>query len=235
MGIMTATQFADALRLDMGQRNSTDLPNSVVERNLNWALYHVSNPQLYDHYELRDTTTQALVTGTDTYLIEAATSVRTMALRSVVIFDPANPQQRRRLRLRDDRELHEHWRPNGYPTWYHTAWTGQDAITMLPAPSAQYNGWTLSIRRWKSPTAFNLTSGGGSTTPLHYQWDEVILQGAIWRTWRHLKEYEKAELAKAEFATLGREIVNRAQRDAEDRDYGPEVMIDDAMDYGVGD
>lgn len=231
MGTMTGVEMYAALLANLGNRSSTDIPAATALPWFNWTIDHVASPRIYRHRELEQTTTQALATGTGAYTIAAATGVLTLAVDSVVIYDPNNVLRRIRLRPLRSRDAHEQSGryPSSEPYWY--SWWGSTQIELLPAPDSAHNGWTLSIRRIKEPTLFtsgNLTSGS-VTTILAREWDEVIVQGATWRGFRGLREWERAEQAKREFGQLINEVAERSAVEHEDVDFGPPLVLEESM------
>lgn len=231
MGTMTGAEFYTELKAGLGQQTTTSLPAANAVWMLNWTLDHLASPRIYRHPELQETTSQTLVTGTALYNIVGGSSGETIALNSVVIAHPTDTYRRRRLRRLRDRDAFEESgrRPAQEPLFY--AQWGSSQIEVLPAPSSNENGWSLFIRRIKAPakwTSANLTAGS-VVSPYATCWDEAILQGALWRGWRWLTNWERAEQAKGEFGQLVNEIAERQRVEAEDDDFGPDMVVDEVM------
>lgn len=231
MGTMTGVEFYTELKAALGQQTTTSFPAANAVWCLNFTLDHLASPKVYRHPELQETTTGTLGTGTRLYNIVGGSSGETIALDSVVIAHPTDTYRRRRLQRLRARDAFEESgrRPNQEPLWY-SQW-GASQIEVHPAPSATENGWSLLIRRIKAPakwTSGNLTSGS-VVSPYATVWDEAILQGAIWRGWRWLTNWERAEQAKGEFGQLVNEIADRLRVEAEDDDFGPDMVIDEVM------
>lgn len=230
MGVMTGVQFYDLLRADLGNRTTTDIAAATAVHWFNWVIDHLSSPRVYRHRELEETTTQTMVASTRVYTIAAATGVGTVAVDSVVIFDPNNTQRKIRLqplRSRDVHEMSQQMQP-GEPNSY--SWWGSTQIEVMPAPDAAHV-WTLSIRRIKKPTLYtsgNLTSGS-VLSPYDSQWDQVISTGARWHGWEFLREWERAEKCKREFGQLINEVASRASVESEDVDFGPPLQMMETM------
>lgn len=219
MGNLTATQLCDEIRLALGSKPVADWPNTPnCERRLNESLMHLASPRVYRHRELEVEHTTALVTDQAAYTIDLG-GVRTLSTVSLVMVNPADPYDRWRIDPLRERRAHElsgrltAQRPRAYSMW------NTSTLELLPAPSAQYNGWTLSLRRIAMPTLFDLTAAPNATSPLHEVWDEALILGAVWRSWRTLKEWKLAEATKAETGQLINEIADRMSVEAEDYDH----------------
>ena len=231
MGVMTAAEMAAELRLNL---NRPDLTDAQAGRWLNWSYLHVSSPRIYRHRELITEETSALTTGTRTYVIAANASI---AVQSVVIHHPdqltvdANRHERYSLHPLRDRAGHDQagTRANGRPEWYEIA-PGGTNLALIPAPSATYNGWTLSVRRIRRPVLLDVAGTPTGTTAIDAPWDEVIVAGATWRGYRALKEPLRSEHWKVEFGQLVNEVTDRVRLEAEDFEDGPPVVWEDSMD-----
>lgn len=219
MGTLTASEMCDEIRLHLGDKSVADWPNAArCERRLNESLMHLASPRVYRHKELEVEHTTAIVASQSTYTIDLG-SVRTLAIDSLVLASPTNSLDR--WRLHPIRERHGHVvsgryspeRPRMYSVW------GANQFEVFPEPSSQYAGWTLSLRRIAMPTLFDLTVSPTAVSPLHEVWDEVLVLGAVWRSWRMLKEWKLAEATKAETGQLINEIADRMSVEAEDFDH----------------
>jgi len=221
VGILTATQMCDEIRLALGQKTVADWPNvDRCERRLNESLLHLTSPRVYRHKELVLTDTSTLLVNSgNTYTISPITGVRMRALDSIVLVNPADRYDRWKLEPISEREGHETHdkRSDGKPFWY--SMIDANSVELFPAPSNQYAGYTMSVRRIVYPTRFDLTNSPNAVSQLAEDWDEVLILGAVWRSWRTLKEWKLAEVTKAECGQLINEIADRMTLEAEDFRY----------------
>lgn len=230
MGTMTGPEIATLVRGNLGNRSSTDVPDATLLWFVNWTLLHLASPRVYRHRELQETRSTTLVTGTALYNIVASGSPA-LAVDSVVIAHPTDSHRRRRLDPMRDRDAFDisGVMTASEPQWY-AKW-GETQIELLPAPGSTYNAWNLHIRYLAPPTLFVVGDMGSGTTTTPYSplWDEVVVQGATWRGWRWLREWERAEQAKGEFGQLINETASRVDVEAEDNDFGPPLVLAGAM------
>jgi hypothetical protein len=229
-GLITLQTIFDQTRAILGNRNATDLPNATLLPWTNWTLDQLASPRVYRHPELWDLTSQTLATADRLYTIDTAGSpVDTVAILSVVIVSSTDPAQRLRLRpvtLRDG--FTDAGRiTSGTPVQY--SLYSPTEIELYPTPSSTYSTWNLLIRRIKVPTSFTVAGIATEKSPLHRFFDEALVLGTVWRGWRHQKEVLRAEAAKAEFGQVVNEVTDRLSLEAEDRDFGPEVYVEDGM------
>ncbi len=233
MGTMTASAMGEQVRQNLGNRttSSGDLPTDVnIVVWLNWSLLHIASPKVYRHRELQVTTTLALATNTSLYTIGTP---ETLGIHSVVIRNPSNVTDRSRLTPMRDREAFEISGVNSSSRPTHYSLYGATQIEVLPAPSSGYNAWNLYVRRQVTPTLFTLDGSSllktTETSPLHTVFDEALVEGATWRGWRFLEQWERANQAKTETGQLINEITERIGLDAEDTDFGPNVVVSEVM------
>lgn len=229
-GLLTLQAMVNQTRVILGNRTSTDLSDTVVVAWYNWTLDQLASPRIYRHPELWDLTSQAFVAGTRLYTIDTAGSpTDTVAVLGVVAVSSTDAAQRFRLRpvrLRDGFEMAGRV-ASGSPRDYSLYSPTQ--IEVYDTPSTTYTGWNLLIRRVKVPTAFTVAGIATEKSPLHRFFDEAMVLGSVWRGWRALKETLRGEAAKAEFGQVVNEITDRLSFEAEDRDFGPEVVIEETM------
>lgn len=229
-GLITLQTIFDQSRAILGNRNVADIPNATMLPWTNWALDQLSSPRVYRHPELWDLTSQTLVAATRLYTIDTAqAAVDTVAVLSAVIVSSTDATQRIRLRpirMRDGFAAAGRVTA-GTPLEYSLYSATQ--IELYPTPSSGYSAWNLLIRRIKVATQFTVAGIATEKSPLHRFFDEAIVMGTVWRGWRHLKETLRAEAAKAEFAQCVNEITDRLSLEAEDRDFGPEVYVEESM------
>lgn len=228
MGIITAAEMCDEIRLHLN-KTETDWPDTVCQLPLNQSTLHIASPKVYRHKELEDIdVSTTLVADQSNYHTGTLSTQRTAYLDSLVVSDPDNVTDRWRLQPISEREGHLELgrREAGRPRWY-TPKAG--SVDLFPAPSDQYEDFILSVRRIVVPTLFDLTTTPNGYSQLHEMWDEAIILGAVWRCWRRLKEWQLAEVTKAETGQLINEIADRMKVEAEDFDnvvdlYNPGVQ-----------
>ena len=212
MGSLTLAEMREELRFTLGGRSSADLPNTNVDRWLTWSYHHISQPTVYPHRELLTNGTTTLATDDRDIPFTDFSSVTNnedvVAVRSLI-----NETHNRRLVPRARWQIEEKARDrdgtvfSGEPVEYAV---DDETIYLYRAPSSTYNGDTIRLHHWRPPVA--LTSSGAASE-LATIWDEVIVQGGVWRGWRALDVPDRSELAKVEFATLVNEVTNRLALD----------------------
>lgn len=229
-GLLTITNMLDQVRFILGNRTTTDIPNATALVWINWTIDQLASPRVYRHPELWDLTSQSLTAGTRLYTIDTAgTPADTVAVISVVAVSSTDPAQRVRLRpvrLRDSFEQAGRVASGNLREY---SLYSPTQIEVYDTPSTTYTGWNLLVRRIKVPTARLIADIATDKSPLHRFFDEAIVLGAVWRGWRALKEAMRAEQAKSEFGQVVNEIADRLTTEAEDRDFGPEVYVEDTM------
>jgi hypothetical protein len=231
-GNISASAMGTQCRLVLGNRSQTDIPDTAAIHWLNWSLNYLASPQVFRHRELLAyETSLTLATSTATYTIPSGD---TFGVHSVVIRNNSTTTERYRLEPLRERDGFE-WSgvpANGRPTHY-SQYRGASTIEVHPTPTSAYNGWNLYLLRWKAPTQFTLDGSSllktTETSPLHIAFDEPLFMGMVWRGWRHLREWERAEQAKAEMGQLVNEIKERLNLEGEDTDFGPQVVVDQVM------
>lgn len=210
MGVMTLAQMRDDVRHIIGGLTSAEASDTLVDRWLRWAYLHVSQTAVYQHRELLTNGTAVLATSDPDYTF-ASFGTSTDNVRAIkLVF---NETRGRTLLPMSLRQYGERARPGGSllegePTHY-CAEAGT-ALLVWPAPSSTYNGDTLLVWFWKKPAAL----APSPASELAEEWDEVIVQGAVWRGFRYRNQMDRAEVAKAEFGQLANEIADRLREDA---------------------
>lgn len=229
MGILTIGEICDEVRLATGVGIEADWPDTRIQAALNWTIMHLSSPKVYRHKELEDERTIPLVAGTSTYLVNIIDNLRTRSLYNLAVVSPTDPTDRWPLHPLNERKAHDMRgryqaeRPRWWSMW------GTTQVELLPTPSTAYDGWNLSVRRLIVPVPINVATDASSTHPFADDWDEAVVLGTIWRTWRTKKDWKQAELCKAEFGQLVNEIKDRLQLEAEAYDgmvdlYNPPIQ-----------
>jgi hypothetical protein len=216
----------DETRFWLGGRQSDDegMTDARVDLFLNWAYRHISRPTIFPHRELQSSTTFTFTTSDGDYAFVADIGL-TAASNLVAIRDLVNESQGNRLEPRSIRQLDEFRFDaagsliEGRPELYALDGT---TLYVYPAPSSSYNGDTVRLRYWAEIAA--LASSGAAST-LATDWDEVIIQGAVWRGWKALNQPERAEIAKVEFGQLTNEVTDRLSLDVEDRGWEFDVEM----------
>jgi hypothetical protein len=231
MGAMTDGQMVVEVRLAVGNPSETALSTTRIYRYLDWAYRHVCRPNVHPHREMRVSTTFTIATGKREYRLKTDIGIQDFYSMHAL----TNETQAYRLVPMDMRRQEEGMIPNTRPCWYdldYTTVTEEPQILLYPNVSSTNNGQTMRLRYWRQPPDF--AGGGSTTTVLVEDWDEVIVVGAIWRSWRHQRAYERAELVKAEFGQLTNEIGNRLRDDLQDKDWEIAAHIEPHTGVSLG-
>tara|TARA_Y100000310_G_scaffold314292_2_gene363520 strand:+ start:1814 stop:2461 length:648 start_codon:yes stop_codon:yes gene_type:complete len=185
---------------------STTAGQTRLDRAINFAYLHVSEPSVYRHHELQEIDTATLVEDDHTYDLSSNVyvihSVKNttgdFALRSMSYRDWVN------LRRRDAG-------PTRYARWGNTLYLDND-------PTSEEAGDTLTINHWIQPAILSSTS---DVTVLNPLWDQIIWTGSIYYAYLMIGQRDKAEAQKIEFSA---QINEFKEKDAiEGEDYGNEI------------
>lgn len=230
MGTMNLEDFrADVLHRT--QQTLESLGSNAVngqtrlDRLINQTLLHIGRPAIYRHREMEQIYTIALVASQETYSLTPVSGVTTptTAVESVRIVHLTNREDTKRLdKVRFD-DTFDQRVAVGRPIEYATFSTGTAELRLQPAPSTQVaNDYQLEVARYREPILLSFNS---QTTEYTNDWDEVMVQGAVWRVFRQTNNQERAEVAKVEFAQLIAEVTDRVNYEARDKDHGPNVVL----------
>lgn len=216
MGVMTLSEFQDAVRYSLDNRGDLDATTQLT-RWINWSYVHVGMPNVHRHRELQTTFDITLVTDDIDYRIDAAGrgGVQTAGIYDVTHIQGTSSTDASIARRRldgpcDIREFDESQFRQGPPARWTTYGTD---LVIDTRPSTTENGQLLVMRVWREPA---LLVNPSDVTTLLQLWDEAIALGARWRGWRELNRPDRAELAKQDFGAMVNEINARLNRDAED-------------------
>lgn len=228
MGAATLQDLRDELRFAVGgyQSSATELPDTRVDRWLRWAQLHVARPAIYPHRELMTSGTFMLVTSQAPYPFTGfGTSVDNVQAIRRIHYETRG----HRLRPMSHRQYLEAARNQsgvlntGEPQSY--AVEGSN-LYVEPAPSSTYNGGTVRVFFFRKPVAL----AASPATELAEDWDEVILQGGVWRAFKALNVADRAEIAKIEFGQLINEVRDRLREDAQQDHDGHSFEVE-TLDY----
>lgn len=184
MGIYTLSNMRDELRLLLGNRDVTALPDTRLTFWLNRAYLEIATR--YQFYEMQGRTTVATVAGQ--YWSPVPADIHSVL---AVFNDELGPLIQRAYRLFDGKEVDAD--SQGPPEEY-----TRFGVTFewLPVPDAIY---VLNVRYLRRPAVL----GGDDDVALTpSEWDEVILQGALWRGLRALFEPDRALAERQEHLRL---------------------------------
>ena len=192
MGSMTAAELRTELWFALDNKTTldpTDGTNAVrLNRWLNWAYDHITDPRIYKHQVLKATQSITLVTSTQTYSLASDL----WGIRWVYYTDTnSNPK---RVTPRTQQQLDRVRAGSGAPTFY--AREG-NSINLQESPTSTENGETLTVRYWKEPTALAF-----SATVIPRRFDPILLEFATAYAWKALGQLEKADTAFALAAAL---------------------------------
>lgn len=226
MGDLTRQQMRDEVRLALGQRSSDELGGEQIDTWINWAYQHVSRPTIHRHREMKAVATTTLAQGDDDYGMSSDFGISDF-LAVIDVADTTDAIRYHPMTVHEKDEIDStiEGRARFYTLYYDTG-TDETVLLLDREPGSQDAGNTLQLRYWRQPPVFSSTT---SKTVLLPDWDEVIVQGAIWRGWRALGEVERAEVAKAEFGQLVNEVSERMRLDAEDE--GARILTMDLFEY----
>lgn len=228
MGAASLQNLRDELRYTVGGylSGTDELPDARVDRWLGWALLHVARPAIYPHRELMTSGTLTLVTSQAPYPFTGfGTSVDNVQAIRKVYYETRG----HRLRPMSHRQYLESARTGagaiieGEPLQYTVEGTN---LYVYPAPSSAYNGGTVRVFFFGKATAL----AAAPATTLAEDWDEVILQGGVWRAFRALNVADRAEIAKIEFGQLINEVRDRLREDAQ-QDHDGHTFEVETLDY----
>jgi hypothetical protein len=233
MGVLNAAEIGAQALILAGNLTTTEQPDTRTIVCMNWALDHIASPRVYRHRELQTTSTQTITGGTELYNTKGGSTPETLAVDSVVLYDTNSVGNRHRLIKMRDRDAFEESgvvTSGGLPQFY--ALWGATQLELLPEPSTAYTGWTLLVRRIQKPTYFTLNVAAlrtTETTPFGREWDEAVCLATAWRILRSRWELVRAAEMRAELGLLINETAERLNVEAEDNDYGPPVVVSEAM------
>lgn len=207
MGVLTADEMEPFIRL--GLDNRTDLTASLYRGWLTWTHRQVGRPEVFEHEALRTSENITLTTAGQYTLTTGVIAVRGVR----------NSTQGYRLDAVDQTWIDDRTTTTGQPGYYHSSGelvllaTTQPIRTLqiYPTPSTEFVGDTLAVREIMQASSF---SAGSQRSDLEDPWDEVLIQGAIWRAWRTLGNTIRADRALEDFVALINEIQETANTEA---------------------
>ena len=209
-GTLTLENFRDMVELSVDSR--TEFDSSVpagqtrLDRAINFAYYHVSEPSVYRHHELQEKDQQAMTTDTHSYNLTA----NVYTLYGLKLETDDIPL--RWMSFRDWIQLRRvDARPTRYARFGNTIYLDRD-------PTSDENGENIDIYHTIQPA---ILSADGSVTVLNPLWDQVIWIGAVFYAWQMVGQDDKAEAKKIEFSALINEFREKDKQEMED--YGHEV------------
>lgn len=211
MGVLTRDQMVTEVRFGIGGRN-LDIESTRIVYWLDWTYQHCSHPSVYPHRQLQSNGTFALANGDDNYNFTDVTGVtdptHVMAIR--LLFNQTRGTRIVPKSLRQMEELR--WigsgnKVTGPPDYYSIEGT---TLQLSPVPGSANTGDTVALFYWKSPGQL---SSSGPASIFATEWDEILIQGGIWRGLRFIGQTERAETAKVEFGQLINEVQNRVFAD----------------------
>lgn len=216
MATMTFLEMQDALRWELDQNQT--LTAAQLKRWLNWAMIHVSQPNIHKHQSLQAEGAVVLVADQANYALTAL-GFRLWGIYSTTYIagtSTALTNRRRRLRGAGDiRWLDGQFLMQGEPSSY-AVWGGSasgQTLWVNSRPASSQAGNLLLVRGYRQPAQL---VNDGDLTVLNDLWDEVVVMGAKWRGWRGLNRPERAEIARVEFGLQINEIQEATKLDASD-------------------
>jgi len=201
MGTIQLSQFRDELVFMLENRSDAALTDTHLDRWLNWAYCHISHPDVFDHREVQVRQDITLILNTFNYPIsEAALGLKLLRIRQVTYLAAAafNFTSRRVDVAYESITQHQSRTPRTGPNPNLYAIRGEE-LNIFPGPDSTAAGNILSLEIVRQPALLTLDT---DVTVLPFMWDEILLQGALWRAQRDLGYKEIAEQTKQDFAAL---------------------------------
>lgn len=204
MGNYTLTDFLDETRLGCGgiPTSSTTWTVTRLTRYINDSYLWCSMPNHYKHPELEIieeillAANTAVYVPTNTYYHFEGIAHAEEAPGSVV-----DTTRRTRLSPSEIQEQMSINRTASKPAkWAY--W--QLGIRLNCVPSTTYAGQTLEVYGYHQPTLLS----GTAATVLKGEWDEIVLEGAKWRLWNRMEEYDRAYECKQNYGQLVMEVAD---------------------------
>lgn len=208
MGTLTLSNFRDMVNLSLDQRTEMDTSTAAgqtrLDRTINFAMLHVSEPSIYRHHELEALDTFTLAENDHDY--DLAGDVYTIFAVKLTTDDIP-------LRAFTFREWVQLRRVDARPTRY--ARFG-NTIYLDRDPTSDEAGDIMTVYHYQQPDILSSTS---DTTVLNEIFDQVIWVGATWYGWEMLGQQDKAEAAKIKFGALINEFREKDRFEHEDYGY----------------
>ncbi len=210
---LTVTRMLVKLRLGLGGLDSTDLPDIDAEELLNFALW-----ELEDKYpfETKETVyTSSFVEDQFEYDLSGITLLDALVSVSWVDANGESHKLDKITRHTLDEKFNDATSqdPTGPPTSFLRE---GNILSVWPPPGADQNTKVFRIALKESVASL---SGGGDTTDLPRNWDELVVMGAISRGHFFNEDYDKARESRNFQVGLVRSTVATEQKEEEDNRY----------------
>jgi len=215
-------QMRKWVRKGLGGQDVTELPDTDVDELLNMSLWEIEDRFPFESKKSKYRFTMTI--GQSTYSLAPLSDPN--IVRSVAIIDSITSQRTKLTQMtRDwyDENVVLSTNTRAQPTKYMRE---ADCIFFNTDPDATY---VVELNIWQGVAS--LLEGSAETTSLPRNWDELVLQGAIWRGQYFNEDYQRAQQA-SNFQTGGiRQAVPLVAKKDEDNRYARlSVLWDDPND-----
>jgi len=232
VGTLTLQELRDEVRFRVRHIDPDEVPNTRVDLWIRLSYEHVAKPT-NNHRELQAITTFNLVQGDRDYRmitdLGSGDYLWMYDLQNLSALGEQRRLTRMTLRAQDEQDHTIQRRPLFYDVFYDS--TANELVLFLDREPGTANGGgggdSMVMRYWRRPPAL-VEHATNPATILLPDWDEVIIEGAVWRGWKWIDEPKRAELAKIEFGQLINETADRLKGDLIDPGWTVSVEVQDA-------
>lgn len=190
----------DRLRRELGNRSTTDLPDTVVNEWINDSYLDMTGGM--EFAENRKSFSFSTVAGQPFYLLQSTVD----GVRSVSGYDPATDTIGTALEKSDSFKYRKRPTQDGDPLeWFRE----QQMLVLWPTPDSEL---TLTV---DVQILYTKLSADTDYPAIEDKWHEALFQGAKARAWEALQNDAKAELANNRQARL---ISRKDDKDGRDQD-----------------
>lgn len=206
---LTLSDFRRLLRRGLGNLTTGDMSNPEADELLNLSLWHIEDTFPFELKEVEYTT--SLVDGQAIYNLSGISTLD--AIVSVRVEDEFSKYHRLdRMTRTEYNEMHDGSSDaEGFPKYYLRE---GNAMYLEPTPGADEDTLTLAISLKESLDSF--LEGSSEASNLPRNWDEIVLQGAIWRGHNLNRDYELRDSAYNLQQSLIRGTVPTESKEEED-------------------
>jgi hypothetical protein len=226
---MTLSEFRDELTMVLKNRTDAAADTTRLNRWVNQAYSHVSQPEVHRHKQLQVRLDITLVQNQNEYDLEALAGWEVLGVRDATYYmaTAVTPTAiKRDLEPRSLQWFQRRTLASGQPTVY--ALDG-DLLIVSGVPSAAEAGQQLRVHYWREPDAMALDT---DDTLLATYWDRAVMLGAQWLAEWDLGYRELSLASKQEYVSYINEKSGAHELNAEDTGFEPGVESDAWMEVG---